>query len=219
MRILFLTIFIAGLVFALVAAFIVPEEDRRAIAASIRNSIPEEWRPVERVKRFIAGPSIQPVQLTPLEPVSIETIKETSGDAVGDWTYNCEARVVTGRKCSLSQQISDPDGIVVFSWVISIDPQGQFNSKWQTVTGVMVNRGILLDAGTEQPIRLPYSSCVSGYCEVDAKLGEDFVDTLSNTSRAIATVQPIIGPAVTYTISTRGLADGLRALRDSVRES
>lgn len=219
MRFLILTIFIAGLAFALVAAFIVPEEDRRAIAASVHNSFPQDWRPVERIKRFIAGPSIQPVQQTALAPASIETIKETSGDTVGDWTYNCEAKVVTGRKCSLSQQISNPHGIIVFSWVISIDTQGQFNSKWQTVTGVMVNRGILLDAGTEQPIRLPYSSCVSGYCQVDAKLGEDFVDTLSNTIRATATVQPIIGPAVTYTIGTRGLADGLRALRDSVRES
>lgn len=219
MRFLFLTIFIAGLVFALVAVFIVPVEDRRAVATKIRNHIPQDWRPVDRIKRFIAGPSFQPIPLTSHAPASIELMRETSGDAIGDWIYNCEASVAAGQNCSLSQQIRDSSGAIAFSWVISIDANGQFEAQWQTATGVMVNRGIVLDAGTERPIMLPYSSCVSGYCQADAILAEDFVGTLLRTNRATATVQPIGGLAVTYTISTRGLADGLRALRTSILKS
>ncbi len=227
MRFLFLIIIIACLVSAFVAVFVVPAEDRRALVAVIRDQIPGEWIPVDWLSGdWLPADLLTPVTLdpggqpmTPAASDAIERIQATSGEAIGDWIYDCPATLTDGRDCTLSQQVSDADGAVAFSWVISIDPMGRFSAKWQVATGIMVNRGIVLDAGTPQPIRLPYAFCVSGYCEASANLAEDFVTTLSTITGATATVQPVEGQALFYVISTRGLADGLRTMRAAAARS
>ncbi len=219
MRFLLLTILIAGLFFALVAAFIVPTEDLRAAAAKISAQIPDEWTPSQLVERFTSDEAVPPEPVVAKSSAPVHGISAANGSPIGDWTYSCTSDAAVEKSCTLTQQIVSPDGDIVFSWIIRVDPKGQFSALWQTKTGIMVNRGLILDAGTKQPITLPYASCVSGYCQTGANLADDFIETLLTTNRATATVQPIDGQPITHTISTQGLADGLRAMRTSILKS
>lgn len=158
------------------------------------------------------GISAPPLSPSPPETPAYETIRKAGGIPVGDWLYDCE----DGNKsvCVVAYQIADKaTGNVTFSWLIGSDPTGKFQAVWQTPTSILVNRGIVLDAGTDKPITLPFTACVPGFCEAAANLAPDFIETLLKTNKASATVQAVSGKALTFDISVDGLADGIIALK------
>ncbi|MEX3010006.1 invasion associated locus B family protein [Hoeflea sp. TYP-13] len=141
------------------------------------------------------------------------TIAQAKGIPIGNWLYQCDNQKAPKRKCTITHQIAE-QGRVVFSWQIAIDHSGNMSARWQTVTGVQIARGIILETSGQKPLTLPYSKCVTGYCESAANLNAGFVETLLETERTTATIHNTSGEAVTYTISVDGLAASLRMLGD-----
>ena len=121
----------------------------------------------------------------------------------------------TSRKqCTIAQQLTDKrTQSVVFAWLIGDDGQWNLVSVWQTPTGVLVNRGVVIDVGADKPIAIPYTSCISGHCEAIANLAPDFVDALMKATRATATVFTVAGEGLTFGLSVNGLAKAIDAVK------
>jgi invasion protein IalB len=135
-------------------------------------------------------------------------------ETYGDWIYTC-IKMPAGdeTRCGIIQQLSQSGtGASVFLWRIAQDGKGGMIGEWETPTGIIVGRGITLDAGTEKPIVIPFQACTQGGCVAIANLAPDFVDTLSRAQAATAVVYPIGGQGVRLTLSVKGLAEGLAAL-------
>ncbi|WP_244606567.1 invasion associated locus B family protein [Arsenicitalea aurantiaca] len=136
-----------------------------------------------------------------------------SEETFGDWVKVCLGVSETEQRCSISQQLADSQSrAAVFVWRISQDGAGGLVGIWQTPEGVLLSRGITLDAGTPQPIAIPYETCGNGACQAVANLAPDFVETLRTTAKAEATI--VLGDrrAITLPLSTTGLSDGLASL-------
>ncbi|HEY5081735.1 MAG TPA: invasion associated locus B family protein [Bauldia sp.] len=101
----------------------------------------------------------------------------------------------------------------VFLWRIVQDGKGGLVGVWQTRTGVLVNRGILLDAGTPQPIAIPFEYCGQGGCEATGNLASDFLESLGKAQKASATIFGRNGKGLTFQLSVKGLGDGLAELK------
>lgn len=137
------------------------------------------------------------------------------GEPIGDWTFNCGANPQTSKKqCTIMQSLTDEkSNSVVFAWIIGDDGKGNLVGLWQTPTGVLINRGIVIDLGTEKPIAVPYTACITGHCEAVANLAPDFVETLTKAEKATATVFVVSGQGLTFNLSVKGLSDGIAALK------
>jgi invasion protein IalB len=133
----------------------------------------------------------------------------------GDWIYGCVEQPETKEvRCSISQRLSDAESKAdVFLWRIMQDGKGGLVGVWQTPNGVLLSRGIVLEAGTPKPIAIPYETCGNGGCQAVANLAADFVETLAKTPQATATVFKRNGEGVKLALSVKGLAEGLTALR------
>jgi invasion protein IalB len=146
----------------------------------------------------------------PPQPQMTVTARET----YGDWVYTCvELPAGDETRCGIVQQLLNKEtGAGVFVWRIAQDGKGGLVSEWQTPTGIVVGRGIVLDAGTEEPITIPFQACTPTGCVAVANLAADFVETLSRTESASAVVFPIGGQGVRLILSVKGLAESLVAL-------
>ena len=134
--------------------------------------------------------------------------------AFGDWVYSCLAFADGKTECSISQQLSDiKSKQPVFLWRIAQDGKGGLVGIWQTPTGVLVNRGIVLDAGTPKPIAIPFEYCGQGGCEATGNLAADFLDSLSKAQKASATIYTRGAKGLTFPLSVKGLSDGLAELK------
>jgi invasion protein IalB len=143
------------------------------------------------------------------------TVTVVRGQPIGDWIFNCGMNPQTSRKqCTISQQLTDKrTQSVVFAWLIGDDGEGNLVAVWQTPTGVLVNRGVVVDFGIERPIAVPFTSCISGYCEAVANLAPDFIHSLINATKATATVFTVAGKELTFGLSVNGLAEAIDAVK------
>ena len=147
--------------------------------------------------------------------VAPPTVTVLQGQPIGDWIFNCGMNPQTSRKqCTIAQQLTDKKTqSVVFAWLIGNDGQGNLVAVWQTPTGVLVNRGVVIDVGTDKPIAVPYTSCITGHCEAIANLAPDFIDTLTKATKATATVYTVTGEGLTFSLSVNGLAQAIDAVK------
>jgi invasion protein IalB len=99
--------------------------------------------------------------------------------------------------------------------MIANDGQGNLVAVWQTPTGVLVNRGVVVDLGTQKPIAVPYTSCITGHCEAIASLAPEFIHSLTQARNASATVYTVAGKGLTFPLSVNGLAEALDAVEAS----
>lgn len=140
----------------------------------------------------------------------------TKTQTYGDWIYTCVKQKESDAtaQCSIVQQLSDSESKApLFLWRIAAADKGALVGEWQTRTGIMVDRGITLDAGTEKPIVIPFQLCTPTGCQAVANLAPDFVETLSKAQKASATVFPIGAKGIQLTLSVKGLPDALAALQ------
>ncbi len=139
----------------------------------------------------------------------------TKREAIGDWVYTCiKPPNSEAERCLILQQLSHPETRApVFMWRIAQDGNGGFVSEWETPTGIVVGRGIVLEAGTEKPVTIPFQACTQAGCVAVANLAPDFIATLSATQSASATVFPIGGQGVKLNLSVNGLKEALAALQ------
>jgi invasion protein IalB len=137
------------------------------------------------------------------------------GQPIGDWTFNCGTNPQTSRKqCTIVQQLTDKrTQSVVFTWLIGDDGDGNLVAVWQTPTGVLVNRGVVVDVGIQRPIAVPFTTCISGHCEAVANLAPDFVDSLMSATKATATIFNVAGEGLTFSLSVNGLAEAIDAVK------
>jgi invasion protein IalB len=97
--------------------------------------------------------------------------------------------------------------------LIGNDGNGNLIAIWQTPTGVLVNRGVVVDVGAPQPISVPYTSCIPGHCEAIANLAPDFIETLVKATSATATIYTVAGQGLTFNLSVNGLAAAIDAVK------
>jgi invasion protein IalB len=131
-----------------------------------------------------------------------------------DWILTC-LKAAGGEevRCGISQQLSHSEsGATLFLWRIAQDGKGGFIGEWQTPTGLVVGRGIVLDAGTEKPVTIPFQACAQTACVAVANLAQDYIEALMGAEQANAVVSPIGGQPVRLVLSVKGLAAGLAAL-------
>jgi invasion protein IalB len=143
-----------------------------------------------------------------------------AGEPMGDWLLNCSTSPQTSvKRCSIMQQLSDQKSkSVVFAWLIGDDGKGNLVGVWQTPTGVLINRGVVLDVGTDKPIAVPFTACITGHCEAVATLAPDFVETLIKAEKATATIFAVSGQGLTFNLSVKGLSDGIAALKNATAD-
>ena len=78
---------------------------------------------------------------------------------------------------------------------------------------------MLLDAGTPQPIVVPFERCGAGRCEAIANLAPDFLETLSTTEKITIGLVAANGQRVGLSVSPRGLKAGIEALQAPAADS
>ena len=149
------------------------------------------------------------------EVASPPTVTVLKGQPIGDWIFNCGMNPQTSKKqCTIAQQLTDEKTkSVIFAWLIGNDGAGNLVAVWQTPTGVLINRGVVIDVGTEKPIAVPYTSCITGHCEAIANLAPDFIATLLKATKASATVYTVGGQGLTFNLSVNGLAQAIDAVK------
>jgi invasion protein IalB len=132
-----------------------------------------------------------------------------------DWVYGCfGGQSGSDMRCAIYQsQVDANSRRLVFLWRIIEDGQGGLVSVWQTPDAVLLTQGIKLEAGTPEPVVIPYATCGGGFCRAGARLADDFAKTLSTTEKITATITAQNGQAVPVQISVNGLAQALAALR------
>jgi invasion protein IalB len=158
-----------------------------------------------------AGQAGQPGQQQTVAAPQPTVVKR---EAIGDWIHLCVQFPGNNQvRCGISQQLNNAQsGTGVFLWRIVQDGNGGFVGEWETPTGVVVGRGITLDAGTEKPITIPFQACTQSGCIAVANLAPDFLVAISKAQQASAVVVPIGGQGVRLNLSVKGLADGLTAI-------
>ena len=196
MRFALITLLIALLTAVVIAIVMVPPEDLREFQNRLAVTVDRIRDRIgnatdasqQRIQTSASDRSLREARLD--ERAARERRPDTRppGQPIGAWTYRCDLdQPASARQCSISQTITDSsDGAVAFSWTISSDPEGNLSSVWHTRTGVKVNRGIVLEAGTPKPVVIPYEDCTAQYCSSRANLAADFVATLSKVTAARA---------------------------------
>lgn len=158
-----------------------------------------------------AAPAVPPQAPAPAQP------QMTNRTTYEDWVYGCfETPDGSETRCSINQSLLDADTRnLVLLWRIIEDGQGGLAGIWQTPDAVLLRPGIRLDAGTPDPIVIPYEACGGGFCQASGTLAPEFIQTLSTADRITATIVAQNGRPVTLQFSVDGLAEGLAALRQS----
>ncbi|MEM9105293.1 MAG: invasion associated locus B family protein [Pseudomonadota bacterium] len=216
MRFLIILTLVLSLFTAAFAAFVLPREKLDQIVEQMPDSIQTAWHSYGIADRLVSirqsAVEMSETVTSSSEPDGI--IRRANGVPVGHWMYHCDRQAAPDTSCTITHQISE-DGKIKFSWQIAVDSSGKMTARWQTATGIRIKEGIVLQASGQKPLTLPYSKCVSGYCESAAEINSKFIETLLKTDRTTATVQDSMGEPVTYAISVDGLETSLRMLDDS----
>ena len=143
-------------------------------------------------------------------------VEVTDRRTFGDWLYTC-AKLTTGTdvRCAISQQLADEKSkSPIFLWRIAQDGKGGLVSEWQTPSGLLVSRGIVMEAGTEKPITIPFEACLPEGCRAVATLAPDMIEKLLKADKATATIFPVNNSnGVKLTLSVKGLSDAMAALK------
>jgi len=137
-------------------------------------------------------------------------------ETYGDWRFVCvEAVAGAAANCSATQQLRIAEsGAAVFVWRIVQDGRGGLVGVWQVPETVMLSAGLTLDAGTAQPIVMPFETCGGGSCQVVANLAPDFITTLSGAETLSASVVLSDNQRLTFPLSAEGIFEALSALTE-----
>ena len=162
-----------------------------------------------------ASQATTPAQAQPAAAQSTpSTARVVKEQTFGDWRYVCvEAVPGATPNCSIMQQLklADTDS-VVFVWRIAQDGRGGLVGAWQVFAPVPLAAGLTLDAGTPQPLVMPYESCGNGSCQVTGNLTPDFIRAISAASTLSASVVLENRQSLKFPLSGNGLSAALAAL-------
>jgi invasion protein IalB len=164
---------------------------------------------------WVSSPAAASTEAVADKQAAAPAVTVLRGQPIGDWIFNCGMNPQTSRKqCTIAQQLTDEKSkSVVFAWLIGNDGSGNLVAIWQTPTGVLVNRGVVINVGAEKPVAVPFTSCITGHCEAIANLAPDFIETLVKATGATATVYTVGGQGLTFKLSVNGLAKAIDAVK------
>ena len=164
---------------------------------------------------WVSSPAAASPEVAAEKEAPQPTVTVLRGQPIGDWIFNCGMNPQTSKKqCTIAQQLTDEKTkSVVFAWLIGNDGTGNLVAVWQTPTGVLVNRGVVVNVGTEKPVAVPFTSCLAGHCEAIANLAPDFIERLVGATSATATVYTVAGQGLTFKLSVNGLAKAIDAVK------
>ena len=164
---------------------------------------------------WVSSPAAASPEVAAEKEAPQPTVTVLRGQPIGDWIFNCGMNPQTSKKqCTIAQQLTDEKTkSVVFAWLIGNDGTGNLVAVWQTPTGVLVNRGVVVNVGTEKPVAVPFTSCLAGHCEAIANLAPDFIERLVGATSATATVYTVAGQELTFKLSVNGLAKAIDAVK------
>ena len=168
--------------------------------------------------RVAAAPqSQQPARPQSPAPPARPQLQITKQATYGDWIYTCVKAPTGGEtRCAISQQLSDAKTKQpLFMWRIAQDGKGGLVGEWETRSGVLVDRGIVMETGTEKPVTIPFQACLPQACTAVAKLTPEVIAAIGKAQSASATVFPAGGKPVKLGLSVKGLSDALAALQQA----
>lgn len=148
----------------------------------------------------------------PSTPAAATTPKVVREATFGDWRFYC----VEASKpiCSIMQQLRVSDtGAAVFVWTIVQDGRGGLVGVWQVPETVQLSSGLSLDAGTPQPVVMPFEGCGNGSCRVMGNLTPGFIQALSDAPTLSASVVLTNQQNVKFPLSAKGLKEALAELQ------
>lgn len=157
-------------------------------------------------------PAVPATPSTPATPAAAATPKVVRETTFGDWRFYC----VEASKpiCSIMQQLRVSDtGAAVFVWTIVQDGRGGLVGVWQVPETVQLSSGLTLDAGTPQPVVMPFEGCGNGSCRVMGNLTPGFIQALSDTATLSASVVLTNQQNVKFPLSAKGLKEALAELQ------
>lgn len=155
-----------------------------------------------------------PAPAAPPAPPASQSTRLLRDEAFGDWRFVCvEVKEGAPPNCSASQQLKVAEtGNAVFIWRIVQDGRGGLVGIWQVPETVLLSAGLTLEAGTPQPIAIPFESCGTGSCRAVANLAPDFIASLSSAKTLSASVVLSNRQPLKFPLSPAGLGDALTAL-------
>jgi invasion protein IalB len=158
--------------------------------------------------------TVAPVPAATPTPPADPQARVARDETFGDWRFVClEPDEGATASCSASQRLRVAEtGAAVFVWRIVQDGQGGLVGIWQVPETVLLAAGLTLDAGTPQPLTIPFESCGGGSCQAVANLAPDFIEKLSSAQTLSASVVLTNRQTVKFPLSPTGLPDALAAL-------
>lgn len=159
-----------------------------------------------------AVPASPATPTTPATPAAVATPKVVREATFGDWRFYC----VEASKpiCSIMQQLRVSDtGAAVFVWTMVQDGRGGLVGVWQVPETVQLSSGLSLDAGTPQPVVMPFEGCGNGSCRVMGNLTPGFIQALSDATTLSASVVLTNQQNVKFPLSAKGLKEALAELQ------
>lgn len=148
-----------------------------------------------------------------------ETAPEvTNGQAFGDWTVRCEALGMNRTRCMLSQTISMREGNRLLAELLAFwSDDGKEILAAQVPVGAHLPSGFVLQpegAPEDQRLDFTWQACNPRICEAVALPDQAAIDRLVGAERVLAGYRPAVGgEAAVFPISTKGLTEGLAALK------
>jgi invasion protein IalB len=175
--------------------------------------------PPSTASRQVSSPAVEAVSPAPAatsgQPAG-QPARVLRDETFGDWRFVCaEAAEGATATCSATQQLLVAEsGAAVFVWRIIQDGRGGLVGVWQVPETVLLAAGLTLNAGTPEPVVLPFDLCGGGTCQVIANLAPDFIETLSGAEALSASVVLANRQGLTFPLSPDGLDEALAALSE-----
>lgn len=182
------------------------------LVALVTGSGPVAAVPAPAVVAEQAAPAAVATPATPAAPAAATTPKVVREATFGDWRFYC----VEASKpiCSIMQQLRVSEtGAAVFVWTMVQDGRGGLVGVWQVPETVQLSSGLSLDAGTPQPVVMPFEGCGNGSCRVMGNLTPGFIQTLSDAKTLSASVVLTNQQNVKFPLSAKGLKEALAELQ------
>lgn len=149
-----------------------------------------------------------------------------NGQSFGDWLVRCDALGVNRTRCMLSQRVARSDNNALLGEVLAFwsdDTPAVPILVVQAPTGLHLPTAFALQPegaeGDDQRLDFIWQSCNGTLCEAIGLPDQDKLDQLTGAERLLAGYrQTATAEATVFPISTKGLADGLAALKPAVGE-
>lgn len=143
-------------------------------------------------------------------------LEEIKRESFGDWIYSCIRRNdKNSAECNIFQSLSETSSSqLLLLWKINKLSNGELVGVWEVPRTVLLGEGITIDAGTPEPIVVPYRTCAGMRCVAIANMANEYVELLRNTDKIFVSVVLINNRRARFAMSVEGLKEAIDTLRN-----